>query len=167
MANDLSACFSAFPAATLIMGKPGAFLLLFYISVIFDFFLKWEKGKYKAQFLLLLAPFILQLTVLYLSPYGQVVFIDVDQGDSMLIKLPNNQGTYLIDTGGTIEFPKEGWQKKKRTFETGKDILLPYLKSEGIRKIDKLILTHGDADHIGGAAALLKELEIGEILLPM
>ncbi|MBT2754660.1 DNA internalization-related competence protein ComEC/Rec2 [Mesobacillus foraminis] len=167
LANQLSSRFSDFPAATIITGKPAPWLLLFYMASILVFFLKWEKGKSKAHILLVLAPFIFQIAFPYVSPYGKVVYIDVGQGDSILIQLPNNQGTYLIDTGGTIGFSKEEWQVKRRTFETGKDILLPYLKSEGIRKIDKLVLTHGDADHIGGAASLLKELEIGEILLPV
>lgn len=43
------------------------------------------------------------------------------------------------------------WQKKKHEFSVGHDILLPFLQKEGIRKIDKLIVTHGDTDRMGAA----------------
>ena len=46
-----------------------------------------------------------------------------------------------------------------------KIFLLPYLKSKGITKIDKLILTHSDSDHIGAAEELLERLTVHEILL--
>ncbi|HAQ06786.1 MAG TPA: DNA internalization-related competence protein ComEC/Rec2, partial [Bacillus bacterium] len=39
-------------------------------------------------------------------------------------------------------------------------------KSKGIRKIDKLILTHGDADHIGGAVSLFGEIQVEQMILP-
>jgi competence protein ComEC len=168
--NAMSKSLAAIPAASLVMGKPEATLLALYLFVIFAFLLGWEKrfkGKWKVCRLLLLAPVIIQLGIPYVSPYGKVVFIDIGQGDSILITLPFNQGNYLIDTGGRLLFEKEGWQKRKKEFDTGRDIVLPYLKSEGIRKLDELILTHGDADHIGGAAALLDELEITQILIPI
>ncbi|HJV31808.1 MAG TPA: ComEC/Rec2 family competence protein, partial [Bacillales bacterium] len=63
-------------------------------------------------------------------------------------------------------FEAEEWKSKKRTFEVGKDVVVPYLKSKGITKIDKLILTHGDMDHIGGSFAILKELKVKQILMP-
>lgn len=40
---------------------------------------------------------------------------------------------------------KEEWQRKKHEFSVGNDILIPYLQKEGIKTIDKLIVTHGDA----------------------
>jgi len=104
----------------------------------------------------------------YVSPYfrtsGSVTFIDVGQGDAILIRLPYEKGVYLIDTGGTISVKKEAWQKKKHEFSVGYDILLPFLQKEGIRKIDKLIVTHGDTDHMGAAKELLSSITVGEIV---
>ncbi|MFK4997637.1 MBL fold metallo-hydrolase [Bacillus sp. N9] len=73
----------------------------------------------------------------------------------MLIRLPYNRGTYLIDTGGTLSFPVEGWQKRSKPFRIGDRILLPLFKSKRINTIDKLILTHSDVDHIGATKELL------------
>ena len=73
---------------------------------------------------------------------------------------------YLIDTGGLLNFSKEEWQKKKKTFDPGEDIVVPYLKSIGITVIDKLIVTHDDADHMGGGLAVLEHIRVKEIIIP-
>ena len=92
--------------------------------------------------------------------------IDVGQGESILIKMPFNQGTYLIDTGGVLWYEEEEWEQRKEPFDPGADIVVPFLKSKGITKLDKLILTHGDIDHIGGAPAILETIRIKEVVLP-
>jgi len=167
-ANKVSALFASFPFSSVVIGKPHQFILLVYFVIYLLFFISWEKRKKSlVVFLLPFIPIILQVVFPYLSPYGKVVFIDVGQGDSILIRLPYNRANYLIDTGGTISFNKEAWEERRDHFETGEDILLPFLKSEGVRKLDKLILTHGDMDHIGGAPAILSELTIDEILMPI
>jgi competence protein ComEC len=167
-ANKVSALFASFPFSSVVIGKPNPFILLLYLVIYLVFFISWEKGKKNfAVFLLPFIPVVFQVVFPYLSPYGKVVFIDVGQGDSILIRLPYNRANYLIDTGGTISFHREEWEHRRDHFETGEDILVPFLKSEGLRKLDKLILTHGDMDHIGGAPAILSELSIDEILMPI
>ncbi len=169
-ANKISTSLASFEFSSVVIGKPNSFILLLYLLIYLVFFISWEKGKGKrsfAVFLLPIIPVLFQVAFPYLSPYGKVVFIDVGQGDSILIRLPHNRANYLIDTGGTISFHKEEWEQRKDHFETGEDILVPFLKSEGIRKLDKLILTHGDMDHIGGAPAILSELSIDEVLIPI
>lgn len=168
-ANNVSASLASFPYASIVIGKPSPVILLLYLVTYLVFFISWEKEKGKKTFALLLLPIIpvfFQVAIPYLSPYGKVVFIDVGQGDSILIRLPYNRANYLIDTGGTISFHKEAWEQRRNQFETGEDILVPFLKSEGVRKLDKLILTHGDMDHIGGAPTVLSNLRIEEILIP-
>jgi competence protein ComEC len=168
-ANTMSQSLASIPGAALAVGKPGVLILLYLLAILI-FFTGWEnrfEGNLRILILIPLVPLLTQLILPYLSPYGKIVFIDVGQGDSILISLPHNQGNYLIDSGGSPFFAKEDWQKRRKEFDTGRDIVLPYLKSEGIRKLDKLILTHGDADHIGGAGALLEELEIAQILIPI
>lgn len=173
-ANQMSAALAGLPNSSVIIGKPGITLVLLQLVFLMVTFVFWEKsGKVDMPnrvplfWLLPMIPILLQLVLPYLSPVGKVVFIDVGQGDSVFVQLPFNRANYLIDTGGTIVFPKEEWEERKDPFEVGEDILLPYLKSEGVRKIDKLVLTHGDMDHIGGASSLLSGLKVKEIHLPI
>ena len=102
----------------------------------------------------------------YLNPYGEVTFIDVGQGDSILITLPFQRQVILIDTGGKPSYDKEEkWRQRESTFDIGRDVVLPFLKSKGIREIDLLLLTHGDFDHAGGAIEVLKGIPIRKLLL--
>ncbi|MCR8850660.1 DNA internalization-related competence protein ComEC/Rec2 [Rossellomorea sp. SC111] len=160
----LSAAVASFPFSTLIMGRPNFVLLLGYLILIYFAFVGIEKRKY-LSFGFLFLFFVLHLFLNKFHPYGEIVFIDVGQGDATLIDLPYNQGTYLIDAGGEVPFPKEEWEEKKNRFSVGEDIVVPFLKSKGITSIDTLILTHGDLDHIGGAEAVLNEMKVGEILI--
>ncbi|MBR8645255.1 MBL fold metallo-hydrolase [[Brevibacterium] frigoritolerans] len=90
--------------------------------------------------------------------------IDVGQGDSIFISLPFNRGNYLIDTGGQITFPIDTWAIKRKKFNTANDIIIPLLKSKGIHQLDKLILTHPDADHMGSAKELIDHFKV-EIII--
>ncbi len=48
-------------------------------------------------------------------------------------------------------------------FEVGRQIVVPYLRGRGIAKIDKLIVSHADADHMEGADEVLEEIRVSEI----
>jgi len=96
---------------------------------------------------------------------ASVSFLDVGQGDSILIASGGGKHV-LVDAGGTVAFgkPKEMWRLRKDPYEVGRKTLVPLLKQRGVRRLDALVLTHLDADHIGGAHALIRELQIGRIL---
>ncbi|HEO8418575.1 DNA internalization-related competence protein ComEC/Rec2 [Niallia sp. FSL W8-0635] len=160
---------ASYSFSTLVLGRPTlAFLCAYIVSLPFFFYLyenipnKSRKWLYSIPILLISLQFINNV---YTSK-GEITFIDVGQGDSILIHLPNNKGTYLIDTGGTVTFPMEEWQKRKEPFEVGAKTVVPFLKSKGIYTIDKLILTHGDLDHIGGSTAIIEQLQVKEIMYP-
>ena len=78
-----------------------------------------------------------------------VEFIDVGQGDSILIMTPNKK-TILIDAG------------ESGNYEKIKDTLYKY----NINKIDAVIATHPHADHIGGMEQIIRNFEIGKIYMP-
>ncbi|MDD2556326.1 MAG: MBL fold metallo-hydrolase [Syntrophaceticus sp.] len=78
-----------------------------------------------------------------------VHFLDVGQGDSILIQFPNDSAM-LVDAGPD---------------ENGAPVI-SYLKKQGVKKIDYLVATHPHADHIGGMAAVIKEFDINKVYMP-
>jgi competence protein ComEC len=75
----------------------------------------------------------------------RVAFFDVGEGDAALIILPDGR-SFLVDTGGIAG----------GGFDVGDRIVGPELLMFGVRRLDTLVLTHGDFDHIGGAPAILR-----------
>lgn len=152
------------------VGKPSLVWVGLMYSAIFFFFVVMEKGESFRTWLrplfLCLMIFLFPLLHPYFSSKGEVTMIDVGQGESMLIELPKRKGVYLIDTGGVMNYEKETWKQKKDPFDTGEDIVVPLLKAKGITKIDRLILTHGDTDHIGGTIGILREISVNEVWYP-
>lgn len=168
LCNQAALLFVNFPLASIPFGKPPYIVLLLIAVSSIILLIKWER-KNKAHAHKALLVFLCILVTQYhfqkLNRYGEVIFIDVGQGDAILIKLPFNQGNYLIDTGGTIQFPREAWQERRTTYNTAHHILIPLLKSKGVHELNKLILTHPDADHIGGAAELLQSFSVNELVI--
>lgn len=82
-------------------------------------------------------------------------FIDVGQGDSTLITTQFNK-KILIDGGGS-EFGS--------TFDVGEKTLLPYLLKKKIHKLDYVIISHFDSDHVGGILTILEELNVKQVLI--
>jgi competence protein ComEC len=92
-----------------------------------------------------------------------ITIIDVGQGDATLIETAGGK-VILMDGGGTLPSRKMAWQKRKKSFEVGRDVVVPYLRYRGINHIDTMIMTHGDGDHIRGLEAVVKRFSIGEVL---
>ncbi len=87
-----------------------------------------------------------------------VTMLDVGQGDSLMIAFPNNKGNILIDTGGIVNFTKNNYEISTST-------IIPYLKSIGIKKINYLVLTHGDFDHMGEAINFVNNFKVDKVIL--
>src|SRR5699024_2375767 len=90
----------------------------------------------------------------YIYPFMNVTFLDVGQGDSILISFPYNKGNILIDTGGIYN----------SSYSIAKNKTIPYLKSIGITCLDYIIITHGDYDHMGEAINLVKKFKVNKII---
>lgn len=99
-----------------------------------------------------------------LSGAGSISYLDVGQGDSILITTP--EGAHiLVDGGGTVSFgTKEAWRIRRSPFEVGAKVLVPLLKKRGIHRLDAIILTHGDQDHAGGLQAVLEGIPVSALL---
>jgi competence protein ComEC len=76
-----------------------------------------------------------------------VTFIDVGQGDAALVRFPRG-ATMLVDAGGSAS----------TSYDVGERVVGPVLRHAGIRRPLTIVITHGDADHAGGAVAMLREL---------
>ena len=89
-------------------------------------------------------------------PYGKMdaTFIDVGQGSSVLIR--TNRHTLLVDTG-----PGMG------SSDAGQRMVLPTLRRYGVRRLDRLVITHSDQDHDGGLASVAAVLPITSTLTPI
>lgn len=88
------------------------------------------------------------LYISFYQPQIELHFIDVGQGDSLLIR--GRGKDYLIDTGGSIF----------GDFDIGENITLPYLEKLGVRKLDAVFITHFDEDHSQGLEALIPNIPI-------
>ncbi len=134
-------------------------IFYFFISILIYVLWKSENFRFKLaiSLILLLNIFIYtQLDDKKLLPDGilSVLMIDVGQGDSFLIKFPDNK-TAIIDAGVVDPF-----------FDTGERIIIPLLDYLGIEKIDYGFISHLDTDHYGGFASLLFNNRIKEIYRP-
>jgi competence protein ComEC len=82
----------------------------------------------------------------------EVVVADVGQAQSVLVRGPGG-GCVVVDAAGT----------SGGRFDLGERVVAPLLSSEGCGRIDVLVVTHDHDDHVGGAMALARDLEIGEV----
>ena len=89
--------------------------------------------------------------------------LDVGQGDSFVIS--SNNETALIDTGGKVQYNNPEFNEKIKSSNNADNIIIPTLKSLGIKKLKYLILTHGDADHLGDALPLIKNFKVEKIII--
>jgi competence protein ComEC len=94
---------------------------------------------------------------------AQFSALDIGQGDSLLIRTGSGKHV-LVDGGGTVVFgEQEEWQKRRDPFEVGRKVLVPLLKQRGVQAIDLLVITHLDADHIGGLQAVIESIPVRRI----
>lgn len=130
-------------------------VLIFYLILCIIF----KYNKYKMSWILYFI-IILDVIVPYIDSNLRVYYLDVGQGDSTLIITPYKKEVILIDTGGKITYEKE--LKGSKSYVS--DGTLTLLKSLGIKKIDYLILTHGDYDHMGEAVYLIDNIEVKQVI---
>ncbi|HEX5323096.1 MAG TPA: ComEC/Rec2 family competence protein [Capsulimonadaceae bacterium] len=119
----------------------------------------------RRPFLLFLsiAPVLLLMVMLpgtLRRPHHPLRFIalDVGQGDCLLVETPSDR-VLLIDGGGRSDaLPGAG------SSDVGERVVVPFLRHEGINRVDVLILTHPHGDHVGGLPAVLRAEPVGAVL---
>ena len=138
------------------------YILIFLISYLYKKFgvkwikvntIKFLKKYYKKITTIMLIIIILLVSINIIIPNKlKIYFIDVNQGDSCLIITPNNT-KILVDGGGS------------ETYDIGENTLLPYLLNRGIKKIDYIMCSHFDTDHVGGIKTILANLKVKNLVI--
>lgn len=148
-------------------GRPCTSLIIFYYVVILVLlhqvrssglaFTKnlSENKKIKVFYLEILVISVLLLVLPFRIEGWEIVMLDVGQGDSIFMQLPGNQ-VILIDGGGSIGY----------NARIDERIILPFLLSRGITKIDLLVISHFDIDHVQGLIPLIKNFNVKNIWVP-
>ena len=146
----------------LVFGQPSSLvlmLLLISLALVYDF-------RKNVKRLAILGLFVVGLFFLTKHPLeNEITMLDVGQGESIFLWDVTGK-TILIDVGGKAESDKkiEDWQIKTRT-SNAQRTLIPYLKSRGVAKIDQLVLTNTDKEHVGDLLEVTKAFHVGEILV--
>jgi len=130
---------------------PWYIIIIYYITIII--FIKGIHNKQIKKGIPLIILLIIHTNIKNIQIMPKITMLDVGQGDSTLIELTHNKNI-LIDTGGIA--------MSNTSIVITKTI--PYLKSLGIKKIDYLIITHGDFDHMGEAINLVNNFKVEKVI---
>ena len=123
--------------------------IVYYLLYFIVIYLIYKNNK-KLSIIFLTMFFIFNYSYKSIFNSDYVYFFDVGQGDSTLLHLDNEN--ILIDTGG------------KENINIVNNTQIPYFKSDGIRKIDYLIITHGDFDHMGESINLVNNFKVEKVI---
>lgn len=164
---DLSTWVGSWRISSLAVSKPSIPLIITCYAILIAVPLILKKGHKWLVWVAIVTAMI--LLVLPLGSYQnrsdyygllagkgeimEVTFVDVGQGDCSLVITPQGK-VLLIDGGGKSNNP--GW--------VGENVLLPYLKSRGIKEIDLMIASHPDEDHVDGLITVLQFLPTDSLL---
>lgn len=144
-----------------ILGKPSGLVLLLLLVGLFLLYDFHRRKKWVLGLSLVLA------LLFFITKHpleNEVTVVDIGQGDSVFLRDMRGR-TVLIDVGGRVDFAaKEAWQERSSQANAERT-LIPYLHSRGVDRIDSLVLTHTDTDHVGDVLEVAKQVQIGRIVV--
>jgi competence protein ComEC len=147
------------PGGYIWVATPAIFFIVLYYAGVFTGLYALGSSRHR-KWMYPSAGIILVFIIMLLIPASfyhhgllEIDFIDVGQGDSILIKTP--QGKFiLLDGGGST------------LYDVGDTTVLPYLHRRGIRSLCMVINSHPDNDHLQGLESVVKETPVGLIAVP-
>lgn len=155
----LCSAFLKLPMPITLLGRPSMIRIAGYVLCAALAVWLWQIFHTRRVPLYLWAVGTIFLVLPPLIPSLSMTFLDVGQGDGIVIHTPDDV-TILIDGGSTSEK------------QVGEYRIKPFLKYHGISQIDYMIMSHADEDHISGQKELLEnqgkpgEIQIRNLLLP-
>lgn len=118
--------------------------------------LKYYYRKYKKKIYAVFLTILIVGTLIKFIPKNlEINFVDVGQGDCTFIRTPYGK-SIIIDGGGS---------NIASDFNGGKSTLLPYVLDRGYTKIDFVVISHMDNDHIGNLFTILEELKVKQVII--
>ena len=172
--------FSKLPISKIYIPTPKIpYIIIIYLSLIISFFIykafhernpnttilrvrnllalvkyKFKQNRDDVIKKIVIISIIISLFIIFIPRDLKINFVDVGQGDSTFIITPKNE-TILIDGGGS----------NTGSFDVGENTLLPYILDKGYNKIDLMIISHFDSDHVGGLLTILEEIKVEKVLI--
>ena len=146
--NLLLAGTAELPHASLILGRPGAARIILFYAALAGWALLVKRNRLRGRrFLLYLLTPLLVAVLAYRPRRGmlKMTFLSVGQGDGIVAEFPTGENI-LVDAGSSS------------VGSVGRYRVEPFLKSEGISRLDYVFATHMDDDHISGIRELLDDI---------
>lgn len=150
-------CLSSLPFGYIQTGRPSLLFILLYYALLLLILLRGrERGCWKKAAVLCAALWLAAFENALLRKENRVMFLDVGQGDAAVVSTYDGKA-YLVDGGGI--YGRERGENK------GATVILPYLKSLGIREVEAAFLSHPDIDHMTGILEVMDEMPVRAVLL--
>ena len=160
--------FSKFTILNIQVETPSAITIVTYYLIIFILFrcrylkkkyINDELKKYKSIFKIIICLYICMSIVfrafVFFDRNLKIYFVDVGQGDCTLIETPEHQNI-LIDGGGSEDGKKDN---------VGEKIVVPFLLNKHIKKLDYIIISHFDSDHVGGILTVMEKIKVKNVII--
>lgn len=165
---SLTRLFAQLPHAEVTVYQPPMWMLVIYFGIVIGAVTTpFQKLREKLTrewllvgMLVVAACGVVFLTVRSARRTLSVTALDVGEGDCIFVRAPNGR-TMLVD-GGTHESrePMAGVPRH----DVGERVILPFLLTQGVRRLDVMVLTHPHDDHVNGLATVVRTLSVGRIL---
>jgi len=143
------------PGAVWIVGRlEPALAALWTLGIFYFFFERRIKTRFGRAMILILFccnVFLVEEIIRFAARKFEMTMLDVGQGDAIYFQFPKG-GNLLVDAGGVNFLDKGRW------------VVAPFLKFKGVRALDAVVITHPQADHVGGLRAVLEELKVKNVI---
>lgn len=141
--------------SNILVGTPNLMIVISYYIILICFINRKKlKDVYiKFAFIIIIVIFLVNSISYIPKKELEIHFLDVGQGDCTYIVLPNGKNI-LIDGGDRAD-----------DFDYGEKVVAPYLLDKNVIKIDYIIVSHFDSDHVGGLIYIVENFKVENILI--